>query len=483
MSKKCQGFCNRTYEEYYEVDSRILCANCWEKELDDLRYKLREIDSKEQQKAIETNRLNQQMGIEFHKMQQQHGMKHTNIYIQIKYLNDEIRIKKQNREWYAYTSSEDAPKPFNYDEVQILESKIRKLEEEERILYRTSPKLSHLKPSATNSFDFFSERSLAQSQLNQLKNARYYTPTEAKIKEQREIEEEKWKREEEARERRREEEAQEQKRKEQKIIAEAKELLQKAKQQKQNEYYAKWIQGKIAEIELLVHKETLSDSLEAIEMLKQQYNWKLNEKEIFGASISNFDLDKVLFEAKRKESIVKAKADLLATKQSITKDKNGQTKNAISKIEELIKSETFKDSEEAIRLLTQKYTWKTNTGKDFSASLSDFDSNLTKSEETERKAEQRKQEAERLAEQKRQEVERKNQEAEQRRQESERKKREEAERIQRRKDERAIKKFFLVILTLAIIGLMIASFSGGYFLGGLLLGYIGFFVGIKALYY
>ena len=461
MSKKCQGFCNRIYDEYYVVGSRILCAKCWEKELDDLRYKLREIDRTEQQKTVDINRTNHQMDMEYRKMQQQHDMKYDDISRQVKNLDDEIRIKTQNREWYEYESEDsyNAPKPYNYEEVQILRNRLWKLKEEERNRYKTNPKFPiFLKPEKKSSDFSFQRLSPDEIKLNQLKNAKYYTPEEAKFQEQAERDTEKKKK---------EEEREKEKELEQKSIAEAQKLLKDAKAQNQNKTLKKVLE-KIAEIELLIQKRTLSDSLKAIEMLKGQYNWQLNEKESFEACLINFDKEKVAFETKRQKNILQARVELIAARQSITKDKTGQTKSVISNIEALVKKETNTDAEEAIRLLGQKYTWKTTTGKSFSASLSDFDSSLARNEEIERKEKKRIQEAKRKAEQQRQETERL---AEQRRKEAERKKRE----AQQKKEAEQNRRIGCVgFITLAIIIGIIAAFSNG--LG--LIGVIGIPVAI-----
>ncbi len=410
MSKKCQGYCNRMWDEYYVVGSKILCAQCWEKELDDLRYKLREVDNEERQKTTEANRMTQQMEIEYRKMHQQHDMKYNDISRQVKNLEDEIRIKTQNREWYEYESEDsyNIPRPYNYEEVQILRNRMWKLKEEEKNRYRTNPTLPRLNFQAGSSTSF-SKRSSIQNNLNQLKNAKYYTPSEAKAEEQAERD---------ALKQKRKEEEQKQKEKEQKTIIEAEELLEKAKISTQKVRLKK-VKDKIIEIETLIQTGIYSNAVKAIELLTKNYDWKLNAKEIFSASLSDFNNQKVLFENKRMEAIQESITLLTCIK--VKKDKSKQTTDEINKIKELIEKETYADSTESIYLLKKNYSWKTTSGKPFNASLLEFDSKLVQCEEAEKQEKKRIQDLERIAEQ--------------RRNEEEKRKREEAERIAKQKIE------------------------------------------------
>jgi hypothetical protein len=405
----CSG-CNRIYDEYYVVNStsfgtllsstRILCAKCWDREMDEMQYQLREC-----------NRVTQQMGMEFHKMQQQHNIRYNDISNQIKHLEEEIRIKESSSEWRNYYSEDGGPKPYNYEDVLILRNRMWNLKKEEENRYRTRP----FSPKPPNRAEF-------ENRITQLKKAKYYSPAEAKAKEQ-------------AEQQRLKEETRKQKEQEQKTIAEAENLLQKAKQQTQNKILQK-VKDKIAEIELLVQKKTSSDSLVAIGLLKKQYDWKLNTKETFKACLINFDKEKKSFETKREMNILQARAELAITKQSITKDIIGQTTSVIANIESLVNKETNVDAEEASKLLKQVYTWKMGSGRTFTASLPDFDSKYIQCKEIEKQEKKRKQEADKLAEQRRQEM---------------KKKRETAERIQREKDAIAAKKVFWTIFVIALI--------------------------------
>ena len=157
--------------------------------------------------------------------------------------------------------------------------------------------------------------------------------------------------------RKREEEARKKKEEEQQIIINAKELLQKVKQQIPNKNLSK-IQGKITSIELLIQKETYPDSLIAIDMLKE-------------IEITN-----------------EAKTLLESIKQLITEDKTGQTTNEINKIKGLIKKGTNIASAEAINRINRIkkiYLWKTSTGKSFIESLLKFDLQLEKTTPEEKK--------------------------------------------------------------------------------------------------
>ena len=120
--------------------------------------------------------------------------------------------------------------------------------------------------------------------------------------------------------RRKDEELRNQKEQEQGTIAAAKRLLTEAKQQTQSKTLAK-AQDEIAEIELLVQKGTLPDSLKAIEMLTQQNYWQLKKGKT-RASLSNFDADK---EAEKQEKKWKREAKILEEQRRQETQLNIQT--------------------------------------------------------------------------------------------------------------------------------------------------------------
>jgi hypothetical protein len=106
---KCQGGCRRIIDEFYLLkDGRIFCEDCWRKE--------REIFKKSQ--------------LEGQKLYSEELKRRSEINNQIKQIEEDIRIKTQNPEWYNFKKSEDfyLQKPHNYEEVQLLETKLNDLQ-------------------------------------------------------------------------------------------------------------------------------------------------------------------------------------------------------------------------------------------------------------------------------------------------------------------------------------------------------------------
>jgi hypothetical protein len=144
------------------------------------------------------------------------------------------------------------------------------------------------------------------------------------------------------------------------------------------------IQNKIKEIESLVQKDTLSDSFKAVLLTEKEYTWRWNGKETFISSLTDFERKKDLFEQERQYYVTQSRVGLIQMKHYLTQDRTGQTQSLLAKIEALVKEETNKDAQEAIRLLSREYIWVTSTGKTFVASPSYFGTELYRNEEEER---------------------------------------------------------------------------------------------------
>jgi len=111
MGKKCEGGCNRVYDEYYVLkDGRIFCYDCWKRAMDNVQRRKKEI----------------------YREYQEEVKRHDENKKELQQLEYEITNKKStySTEWFEHNNYDYSPKPPNYEEIQSLNNRCRILREE-----------------------------------------------------------------------------------------------------------------------------------------------------------------------------------------------------------------------------------------------------------------------------------------------------------------------------------------------------------------
>ena len=195
---------------------------------------------------------------------------------------------------------------------------------------------------------------------------------------------------------------------------------------------------RINEIEALLKNDTYNDYVTAINLMEKNYDWYYNEKEKFTASLLNYNTAKKEYETLHMNTISAARQLFDKINASIIKIK--QVEDVLNVIVIFLDENTYNDAKNAQTLLEKKYSWTTDKGTKFSASLSDYNIELFKCINLEKEQEENRRKQER----------------------------EEQEYENRRQAERTGKRFIFVL----ILGGIIVAFATGHWI----LGIIGIFV-------
>ena len=147
----------------------------------------------------------------------------------------------------------------------------------------------------------------------------------------------------------------------------------------------KEITQRIAEIEQLLSHDTYKDYLAAIDLMKNNYEWHYSENETFYATLLDYDIARAKYEQKYINKIVEAR--LLFTTLFSTIPTNEQVEKVKKEIEAALKNNTFNDAKAAIYLLNKKYSWKTENGSEFEATLSNYNNEIERLRKKEKYAE------------------------------------------------------------------------------------------------
>jgi hypothetical protein len=321
MSKRCQGKCKRIIDEYYVLENNtIYCYDCWRRELD-------RIDS--------VNRDN-------YLLYQEDLRRHREKEIQLKNLDDEISNKESSPEYRKYFGYDgkllsDNERPANYEEVQTLRSKRMNLQGD--VFRQPKP------PSPENS--------------SYLENSRFLSREMAKIEE--------------------EEERRKQEEYEKKTISDAQALFETVKQQKFTPEIIEDVKRKIAILNKLVKTNSFRNSVEAIELMKEEYEWQYKNDKYMSAL---YNITETRHEFIKKREAAKKKAQELYGKLMQNKPVNNleEAKIKINEIEKFLCNDTYNDYVTAISLLENKYKWQFNEKEHFYSTLFDIDTEREKFE-------------------------------------------------------------------------------------------------------
>ena len=147
----------------------------------------------------------------------------------------------------------------------------------------------------------------------------------------------------------------------------------------------KEITQRIAEIEQLLSHDTYKDYLAAIDLMNKVYEWHYNETETFNATLLDYDTARAEYEQKCINKIVEAR--LLFNTLFSTIPTNEQVEKVKNEIEKALKNNTFNDAKAAIYLLNKKYSWKTENGSEFEATLSNYNNEIERLRKKEKYAE------------------------------------------------------------------------------------------------
>jgi len=234
MGKKCQGGCNRIFDEYYILkDGSVFCYDCW-------------VRAKEKMDQIKSERA---------KFAEEEKKRHDENNKAIEYLEREIVNQKLSNsiEWSSYDYDDDAI-PSNYAVVQSLSTRIGMLRSEN---------------STWRKFPFYGDQSY-------LDNPTFYSSE--RLEKQKEKQ---WKQQQEVDDKRINQQQEEDEKcikqlQEQRIITEAMTMFKTVQKQVFSPETKMEANAKIAEIKKLLQSKSYANMIKALELMEKEYEWKYN---------------------------------------------------------------------------------------------------------------------------------------------------------------------------------------------------------------
>jgi hypothetical protein len=336
MSRRCQGGCNRTLDEYYDLgNDTIYCYDCWRRAIDHIESVNRD------------NYLLYQEDLRIHREKE----------IQLKNLDDEISNKVSSPEYQRYLNSDGGlmfhdQRPANYEEVETLRSKRRNLQGD--VFRQPKPRYP--------------------VSAGHLKNPRFHS--REMVKREEEEERKRW-------EQQRKENERKQKEYELKTIADAQALFETVKQQSFTPEIIEDVKRKIAIIMRLLKKKSFQDSQTALLQMKEEYEWQLGKNDKYKSALFNITETRHEFIKKRKAAKKKAQELFVKLMQNKPVNNSEEVKIKIDEIEKLLSNDTYNDYVTAISLLEKEYEWQFNEKEQFNSTLFDIDT-VREKYETER---------------------------------------------------------------------------------------------------